>query len=415
MPPKKKGATKAGEASTSTARPEKKPAAKATAPKLAAKPKATKAKTKEKTAAAKQTTKQTPSKKSLQEEAAAKAKGTASTKPKTAPLDRPTLPGEIPPDSKVKRPATSAKATGTAAPKSTNAPPAKPKQPAETPQQSANTSRKRKSATIDENEEVEPVATRTARKKVKPDSRKDKRKATADANKKPRKVARVDEQDAPEAATPNKKKKPASSKPKTKSSTAAATADAKKKVRKPAAPKAQKAEKLPPAKLRVGVQINFAPTQPLDVFIFGSGESGELGLGNKKVDGKKPVNVKRPRNHPLLPAEAVGVVQIACGGMHSVALTKDNKILTWGVNDQGALGRDTTWDGGLRDADAEDDDDNGDDFEALNPIECTPAEVSTKNFLDGTKFVKVVASDSASFALTEDGRLYGWGTFRVSS
>ena len=37
----------------------------------------------------------------------------------------------------------------------------------------------------------------------------------------------------------------------------------------------------------------------------------------------------------------MGVVQIDAGGMHVVALTRDNKILTWGVNDQGALGRDT--------------------------------------------------------------------------
>ncbi|KAG6361817.1 hypothetical protein INS49_010046 [Diaporthe citri] len=454
MGPPKKGAPKANE--------DKKPATKAAAPKLTARRTATKASPADNDTPAKQTTKQTPSKKAQKAEATAKAAASSATKAPTAPLDRPTLPGETPPSQRAKRQATTAKAkgtpappkaptapldrptlpgeeppsqrakrneaaataTGTAAPKATKAPPVRPKQPAETPQQRANTSRKRRSSSIDEEEEeeVEPVATRTASKKIKTGSSNSKRKATADANKRPLKVAKVEqdeqEYDPVDSANPRRKpaaKKAANSKAKTPASRATGTANAT--GRKPAASKVEKVgkvKKAPAAKLQTGVQINFAPTQPLDIFVFGSGESGELGLGNKKIDGKKPVNVKRPRIHPFLSAEAVGVVQIACGGMHSVALTKDNKILTWGVNDQGALGRNTAWDGGLRDADAEDDDDDGDDFEALNPIECTPAEVSTKNIVNGTKFVKVVASDSASFALTEDGRLYGWGTFRSS-
>lgn len=465
MVPPKKGATKAAEGKTSTGRPNKKSATKVAAPKLTARQKATKASAGNSAAAAKQTTQQTPTNKAqkaaatakaagetppskkAQRQAAiakatgtpstkatptpsgqrplqgetppstkvrqtAKATGTAATQPKIAPLDRPTLPGEMPPGGKAQRPQAVTKATGTAAPKLTRAPPAGSKEPGKTPQQRANTSRKRKSSSIEEEEEeeVEPVATRTASKKIKTGSGNSKRKATADASRRPQKLARIDEQEN-QGAGPSTKKT-ASSRAKTPASRASASAE--KRGRKPAASKVRKAPKTPAAKLHTGIQINFAPTQPLDVFIFGSGESGELGLGNKKVDGKKPVNVKRPRIHPHLSAENVGVVQIACGGMHSVALTKDNRILTWGVNDQGALGRDTTWDGGLRDADAENDADDGDDFEALNPIECTPAEVSTRNIVNDAKFVKVVASDSASFALTEDGRVYGWGTFRVS-
>ena len=166
---------------------------------------------------------------------------------------------------------------------------------------------------------------------------------------------------------------------------------------------------------KIGVKINEAPTAPLDVYVFGEGSSGELGLGSKRgADGKKPIDVKRPRLNPNLSAKDIGVVQIACGGMHVVALTKDNKILTWGVNDQGALGRDTNWDGGLRDADADDSDEDDEDDTGVNPKESTPAEIDTSGIAPDTKFVQVVASDSASFALTEDGRVYGWGTFRVS-
>ncbi|CAK7227070.1 hypothetical protein SBRCBS47491_006444 [Sporothrix bragantina] len=167
---------------------------------------------------------------------------------------------------------------------------------------------------------------------------------------------------------------------------------------------------------KIGTKINDAPTKPLEIFVFGEGSAGELGLGSVAVNGKKPVDVKRPRLNANLDPTKVGVVQVATGGMHTVVLTKDNKILTWGVNDQGALGRDTSWDGGLRDADADadSDSDSDDDDSGLNPHESTPAEIDTSGVVPGTKFVQVVASDSASFALTEDGRVYGWGTFRAS-
>lgn len=115
-----------------------------------------------------------------------------------------------------------------------------------------------------------------------------------------------------------------------------------------------------------GPIINKAPSERLHVYVFGEGTAGELGLGT----AKNAVDVKRPRLNPHLNADSVGVVELAAGGMHCVALTHDNKILTWGVNDQGTLGRDTTWDGGLKDMDAMDADDSdsedGDD-NGLNP------------------------------------------------
>ncbi|KAJ3556055.1 hypothetical protein NPX13_g10221 [Xylaria arbuscula] len=123
------------------------------------------------------------------------------------------------------------------------------------------------------------------------------------------------------------------------------------------------------------VVSNPVPTAPLDVFVFGEGSSGELGLGSKKHEGKKPIDVKRPRINHNLDAEKVGIVDIACGGMHVVALTKDNRVLTWGVNDDKALGRDTTWSGGVRDVDAEESDDDDDDDTGVNPNESTPTQI----------------------------------------
>lgn len=179
----------------------------------------------------------------------------------------------------------------------------------------------------------------------------------------------------------------------------------------PKKPRVVKAARAPPAP-KPKVVINHAPTTKLDVYVCGEGSSGELGLGTTK----NAIDVKRPRLNPLLAADKVGVVQVAVGGMHCVALTHDNKILTWGVNDQGALGRDTAWEGGYKDIDENksDSDSDSEDDPALNPREAVPTEIPADAFSSGTVFVEVAAGDSSSFALTDEGLVYGWGTFRVS-
>ena len=193
--------------------------------------------------------------------------------------------------------------------------------------------------------------------------------------------------------SPSPAPEPAKKRPKTEAATKVA-------AKKPATKKPAKAKTI----------INHAPTDCLNVYVFGEGSNGELGLGSAKGS----LEVKRPRLNPLLPADTVGVVQVAVGGMHTVVLTKYNKILTWGINDQSALGRDTTWDGGMKDMDADESDSDSDEI-AVNPHESTPAEVDLSEVPEGTIWTQVVASDSASFALTADGLVYGWGTFRVSN
>lgn len=161
--------------------------------------------------------------------------------------------------------------------------------------------------------------------------------------------------------------------------------------------------------------INQAPTDVLTVYVFGTGDmSGDLGLGPKKKTAKLPTVI------PELDGRKEGsykVVQLACGGMHTVALTEDSKIVTWGGNDDGALGRDTAWEGGLRDMDAEQNGDDGasddSDDEALNPVESTPTQIPEASFPAGTRFTCVAAGDSCSFAVTDTGLVYGWGTFAV--
>ncbi|KAH7139453.1 regulator of chromosome condensation 1/beta-lactamase-inhibitor protein II [Dendryphion nanum] len=187
-----------------------------------------------------------------------------------------------------------------------------------------------------------------------------------------------------------------------------------KKARTKAAPKVEKEIKpKPKGPLRRGgkkTEINaIRYTEPLKVFVFGEGGNGELGLGAFA----KAKDVKRPRFNEQL--TNLNVVRIATGGMHVVALTKDNKILTWGVNDNGALGRDTSQATvTLKDmGDAGSDSDSDDDpTGGLNEAEANPRPVSAEYFPEDTVFVDVVAGDSCSFALTTEGAVYGWGTFR---
>jgi regulator of chromosome condensation len=149
-------------------------------------------------------------------------------------------------------------------------------------------------------------------------------------------------------------------------------------------------------------------TEPLKVFVFGEGANGELGLGADR----RAIDVKRPRYNPLL-SDQHEVVRVATGGMHVLALTKDNKILSWGVNDSKALGRKTD-DANIkmRDLDADDDSDSEDETGGLIDLEATPTAISAEHFPPDTVFVDVAAGDSCSFALTTEGAVYGWGTFR---
>ncbi|MCJ1478377.1 hypothetical protein MMC13_007057 [Lambiella insularis] len=171
--------------------------------------------------------------------------------------------------------------------------------------------------------------------------------------------------------------------------------DSKRKIAKPRATKSK-------------VVLNHAPSKRLNIYVFGTNEGGELGLGS----GCSSTDVNRPRLNPNLLAASVGVVQMATGGMHCAVLTHDNRILTWGVNDLGALGRNTTWDGGM--VDVKDDDSEADSESALNPKEATPTVVDASSIPEGTIFTQVAAGDNATFALTDDGLVYGWGTFRTT-
>lgn len=48
----------------------------------------------------------------------------------------------------------------------------------------------------------------------------------------------------------------------------------------------------------------------------------------------------------------------------------------------------------------------------LNPLECTPMPIPREHFLSDTIFTQSGCGDSTTFALTDDGEVWGWGAFR---
>lgn len=114
-----------------------------------------------------------------------------------------------------------------------------------------------------------------------------------------------------------------------------------------------------------------------NLLVCGQGDVGQLGLGEDVME----------KTRPALLGDVKNVVDIAAGGMHSICLTKDGEIYSFGCNDEGALGRDTS--------------EEGSEFNA------------TKVPLPG-KIVKISAGDSHTACLLDDGRVFAWGSFRDS-
>lgn len=119
------------------------------------------------------------------------------------------------------------------------------------------------------------------------------------------------------------------------------------------------------------------------VLSMGQGEAGQLGQGDEVMERKKPALV--------IGLEGMELVQVVAGGMHSLALSKTGQVYSWGCNDEGALGRHATQD-------------DGDEFLAK--------EVD----LPGNVCISQVSGgDSHSAALTTEGTVYAWGTYRDMS
>jgi len=89
----------------------------------------------------------------------------------------------------------------------------------------------------------------------------------------------------------------------------------------------------------------------------------------------------------LAALDAVRVCALACGGLHTAALTVGGEVWTWGCNDDEVLGR-------------------ADEESETHRV---------KGALEGKRVTAISAGDSHMAALTDDGAIYTWGTYKDSN
>jgi len=118
-----------------------------------------------------------------------------------------------------------------------------------------------------------------------------------------------------------------------------------------------------------------------EVFVFGSGECDQLGLGDI-LEKKKPFQVKQLRS----------VVEISTGCLHALALCSDGAVWSWGCNDEGVLGYRTTCNS-----------------------EQIPRKIDFLDFscdLDNLKMKKISAGGNHSASIDVTGRCWLWGSYK---
>jgi len=114
---------------------------------------------------------------------------------------------------------------------------------------------------------------------------------------------------------------------------------------------------------------------------WGFGEEGRLGTGR---EDSYPTAVRVP---PIPGLKENRIVKVHCGGSHSMALTDDGKLYTWGRNREGQLG-------------------HGDTRNRLRPT-------LVSHFAQGGRQVVHVSGGNINTgALTRNGRIFTWGCTR---
>ena len=109
----------------------------------------------------------------------------------------------------------------------------------------------------------------------------------------------------------------------------------------------------------------------------GSFLSGVGGLGH----GDDSTQIS-PKLIDTFGREHVRIAQVDCGELHSLALTDDGELWAWGNGEYGRLGNGTS--------------------------DCSYVPEPMEFFAD-MNIVSIAAGQSFSLALTEDGKIYGWG------
>ncbi|KAL0573115.1 hypothetical protein V5O48_008837 [Marasmius crinis-equi] len=154
----------------------------------------------------------------------------------------------------------------------------------------------------------------------------------------------------------------------------------------------------PPEKTRPGLQL----------FVWGAGNFGQFGLGPDLLD-----ELDKPKKHTwaeqqmvagTFGEEGAGLETVAAGGMHSLFVDEKGTIWSCGLNDDAALGRITH---------QVPDPENPGSFLDIDQLTAVPHPLQSlldENF----RAVQVATGDSICAAVSEQGDLRVWGSFRVN-
>ncbi|KAH7930719.1 RCC1 BLIP-II [Leucogyrophana mollusca] len=144
------------------------------------------------------------------------------------------------------------------------------------------------------------------------------------------------------------------------------------------------------------------------MFVWGAGNFGQFGwgadhLGEYSVP-KRNILIEAKMKEGVFGGEDAGLEAIAAGGLHTLFIDEKGTIWSCGVNDDAALGRVTK--------DVPDPEKPG-SFLDIDELTAVPHPLQS---LVDEKFraVRIVAGDSISAAISAEGELKVWGSFRAT-
>ncbi|EJD52432.1 RCC1/BLIP-II [Auricularia subglabra TFB-10046 SS5] len=142
------------------------------------------------------------------------------------------------------------------------------------------------------------------------------------------------------------------------------------------------------------------------LFVFGDTDGfPQLGLGADTTSISRPrlhAWVKEAVEEDKLGGPGAGFEAVVSGAMHTLAIDEEGRMWSWGINDEGQLGRVTN--------DVEDPANPGQKLDK-DELEATPALIQGLDHQD-FRAVRIAAGGSVSVALSDEGEVRSWGSFK---
>ncbi|KIK78236.1 hypothetical protein PAXRUDRAFT_834651 [Paxillus rubicundulus Ve08.2h10] len=150
------------------------------------------------------------------------------------------------------------------------------------------------------------------------------------------------------------------------------------------------------------------PRPANQLFVWGAGNFGQFGMGPDLLDEfsfpKRNTWVDQKIQEGAFSKEGAGLEAIAAGGLHTLFIDEKGTIWSCGVNDDAALGRVT------KDVPDPNKPDSFMDIDALTSFPHPLQSLVDEKF----RAVRIAAGDSVSAAISEEGELRVWGSFRAA-